>query len=457
MNKGSNVVVERMVGPDLDDTDVWFDRFQGAGGRGGTFENGRVKFERVYESGRGESGFVAWPLWGKVSGDTASLRAMMVVAAAFVFAMVLLFAGVAYYLVPSSSVVISPRVQNIPVDVGIRIDPDAGAVDVERGIVPALITEVVVGESLTKPTTGRRREPSSHAEGLVTIRNRTGQALELPMDSRVASSDGVVFLTKAPVLVPATLKVGGTSIPGEASVRVKAELPGLSGNAPQLSITEVSGPMGSKLEAFNPQPLRGGDEREVSLVTQRDLDELYGVLLERLQSAAIERLRRQRETHQDLVVWSPASGNPQVLKESFSALLDDRTGEVTLTMEIRAQATMFSVDDAKAVIRERITANPNYQYLAVDRIDIRDHKVLAENQGLMDVQFAALGQAFDEIDVARARDLITGQSLSEGMDDLRAMPGVRNVAVVHHPPETENFPRLGVRIDVTIKSDRSDH
>ena len=29
MNKGSNVVVERMVGPDLDDTDVWFDRFQG--------------------------------------------------------------------------------------------------------------------------------------------------------------------------------------------------------------------------------------------------------------------------------------------------------------------------------------------------------------------------------------------------------------------------------------------
>ncbi len=457
MNKGSNVVIERMAGSDLDDTAVRFDRIRGMGGRGGTFENGRVSFERMHGSDRSESAALAWPLWGKLSGDTASVRAMLVVAAAFAFAMVLLFASVAYYLVPSSSVVIYPRVQNIPIDVGIRIDPDAGAVDIERGIVPALITEVEVEESLRKPTTGRRREPGSHAEGLVTIRNRTHQALELPMDSRVASSDGVGFLTKAPVLVPATLKVGGTSIPGEASVRVKAELPGLSGNAPQFSITEVSGPMGSKLEAFNPQPLRGGDEREVSLVTQRDLDELSSVLLERLQSAAIERLRRQRETHQYLVVWSPAAGNPQVLKESFSAFLDDRTDEVTLTMAIRAQATMFSVADAKAVIRERITANPNYQYLDVDVIDIRQHKVLAETQGLMDVQFAVLGQAIDEIDVARARGLITGQRLSAGMGDLRAMPGVRNVSVVHHPPETENFPRLGFRIDVTIKSDRSDH
>tara|TARA_Y100000588_G_scaffold395083_1_gene519683 strand:- start:6139 stop:7512 length:1374 start_codon:yes stop_codon:yes gene_type:complete len=456
MNQGSNVVIERISRSDLDDATVRFDQNPGIGGRGGTFENGRVRFERMQGAHLGESAAVVWPLWGKLSGDLASVRAVAAFAAAFVLAMVLLFVGVFYYVVPSSSVVISPRVQNIPVDVGVRIDPDAGAVDIDRGIVPALITEVEVSESLTKPTTGRRREPSSHAEGLVTLRNRTDQALELPMGSRVTSVDGVVFLTKAPLLVPATLKVGATSIPGEASVVVRADLPGLSGNAPPLSITQVSGDLGAKLEVFNPQAFRGGDEREVFLVTQRDMDELSSVLLERLQSAAIERLRRQRETHQDLVVWSPAAGNPQILEESFSALIDDRTGELTLTMAIRAQATMFSVADAKAVIRDRIMSNPDHQYFDVDLVDIRGHKVLAENQGLMDVQFAAVGQVIDDIDTDRARALITGQRLGEGMEALRAMPGVRDVSVVHHPPETQNFPRLGFRVGVTIKSDRSD-
>jgi hypothetical protein len=450
VNKGPNVVIERITTSDLDDVSVRFDRLGDTGGRGGTFENGRVTFERVYGSASGEPGYVRSGLLDNL----VSTRTGVMVAAVVAVGLLLAFFGTIYYVLPSSSVLISPRVQGIPVDVEIRIDPDAGSVDLRQRIIPALVTEVVVEESLTKPTTGRRREPSSFAEGLVTIRNRTEKALDLPMGSRVTSSDGVGFLTKAPVLVPATLKVGGINIPGEAIVGVTAEFPGLSGNAPQLTITEVAGPMGSKLEAFNPQPLRGGSEREVSLVTQRDLDELSSILRERLQSAAIERLRRQRETDQALVVWSAAAGNPQVLKESFSASLDDRADKVTLTMAIRAQGTMFSVADAETVIQELIKSDPNHRGVDVDSIDIRSQKVSAENQGRMDLQFAAVGKVIDEIDVGQVRNLVSGHMLSEGMSALRALPGVKDVEVMHDPPGTENFPRLGFRIDVKIKADR---
>ena len=161
---------------------------------------------------------------------------------------------------------VAPQAKRLPFDATVRIDPDAGSLDLDRGIVPATVMEATVQDALTKPTTGRRREAQGVATGFVTIRNRTRQAVVLPVGTRVMSDDGTGFLTDAEFLVPPTLQVGGRDVPGEAIVAVTAESPGLAGNAPALAITTVDGPFGGALEAFNPQPLEGGSELEVALV-----------------------------------------------------------------------------------------------------------------------------------------------------------------------------------------------
>ena len=357
-----------------------------------------------------------------------------------------------YFVVPSSRIVVVPQAKRLPIDATVRIDPDAGALDVERGVVPATVMEATVLDSLTKPTTGRRREPQGVARGFVTVRNRTRQAVVLPAGTRVMTADGTGFLTDAEFLVPPTLQVGGRDVPGEAIVAVTAEASGLVGNAPALAITTVAGPFGGALEAFNPQPLEGGSEREVALVSQRDFTELDALLTERLQSAAIEHLRRDRPANQTLIVWSPASGNPQILRREFSARPDEHAAELSLSMEIRALGTVFATEHLEAVLRQRLQDALEGQAFAIDSVRVMDTEVLGERQGVLDLRVHAIAEAVDTIDHNQVRDTVSGRSLGEGLQALRALPGVDQATVTHDPSDTANFPRIGFRIEVQVEA-----
>lgn len=359
-----------------------------------------------------------------------------------------------YFVAPSSSIVVVPQAKRLPIDATVRIDPDAGSLDVERGIVPATVMDATVQDSLTKPTTGRRREAQGVSRGFVTIRNRTRQAVVLPVGTRVLTADGTGFLTDAEFLVPPTLQVGGRDVPGEAIVSVTAESPGLAGNAPALAITTVDGPFGGALEAFNPQPLEGGSEREVALVSQRDHTELESLLTERLQSAAIERLRRDRPSNQTLIVWSPASGNPQILRREFSDRPDEHAQELSLSMAIRTQGSAFATRDLETVLRRRLQDSLEGQAFEIDSVRIVDTEVLGERQGVLDLRVQAIAEAVDTIDHNAVRDTAAGRSLGEGLQALRALPGVDSVNVTHDPPDTANFPRIGFRINVQVEAPR---
>ena len=381
-----------------------------------------------------------------------SWRPAAAVAGALAVAALLLVVAFQYFVAPSSTIAVIPQAKRLPIEATIRIDPDAGALDLERGIVPAMVMDATVEDTLTKPTTGRRREAEGVARGFVTIRNRTRQAVVLPAGSRVMTEDGTGFLTDAEFLVPPTLQVGGRDVPGEAIVAATAEAPGLAGNAPALAITAVDGPFGGALEAFNPQPLQGGSEREVALVSERDLTDLDDVLTERLQSAAIEHLRRDRPANQTLIVWSPAAGNPQILKREFSARPDEHAADVSLSMEIRALGTAFSTEDLEAVLRQRLRDSLEGQTFEIDSVRVVNTEVLGERQGVMDLRVQAIAEAVDTIDHNTVRETVSGRSLGEGLQALRALPGVDRVTVTHDPADTSNFPRIGFRIDVKVEA-----
>lgn len=414
------------------------------------FENvGKAVLPQVQQTPRGD--------FSQVLSDTEMWRSISRVLAVLVL---LVLAGVLLFqflVMPSSTIRITPYAEYVPIDVTVRIDPDAGSIDLVRGIVPAKVMEASVGDVLTKPTTGRRREAETTATGFVTIRNRTRKILTLPIGSRVRSAGDVGFLTDAEILIPPTLQLGGRDVPGEAIVAVTAESPGLLGNAPALSISSVDGSLGSSLDAFNPQPLQGGSEREVALVTQRDLDELHGLLFERLQSAAIERLRRERLPNEMLVVWSPAAGNPQVLDRVFSASLDERASTVALNMDIRARGTAFSTSDLKAVLSHRLKDAPSGADIKLDDIRISNWEVLGESQGVLDLRVEAVGEAVDTIDHEQVRQSAVGRSLADGMRGLDGIPGADEVVVKHYPKDTGNFPRLGFRIDVKVTAPKPNH
>ena len=453
MTINREIVVERIIPTDDWSTykDSWrLDATNSSGSNPETTNRGRVIFENVGKS-------VLPPIqqaprggFPQVLSDMEmwrSISRVLVALALMVLGGLLLFQ---FFVMPSSTIHITPRAEYVPIDVTVRIDPDAGSIDLVRGIVPAKVMEAAVGDVLTKPTTGRRREAEATATGSVTVRNRTREILILPIGSRVRSTGGVGFLTDAEIMIPPTLQLGTRDVPGEAIVAVTAESPGILGNVSALSISSVDGSLGASLDAFNPQPLQGGSEREGALVTQRDLDELYGLLFERLQSAAIERLRRERSPNETLVVWSPAAGNPQVMERSYSASLDERASTVSLNLNIRARGTAFSTSDLKAILRHRLKDAPSGADIKLDDIRISNWEVLGESQGVLDLRVEAVGEAVDAIDHERVRKSTLGRSLADGMHGLDGISGVDEAVVKHYPEDTGNFPRLGFRIDVKV-------
>ena len=354
----------------------------------------------------------------------------------------------AFWIWPSSTVQVSPLATHVPITVDVRIDPQLSEVDVEARAIPGSIVSAVSDGSMSMPTTGRRREPVEFARGRITLRNRTREAVVAPRNTRVRTQQGTSFLTDAEVLVPPTVEIVGQTVPGEATVSVTAEHPGTTGNVRALAIVAVDGPEAETLDVFNSQPITGAAEREIALVSQRDIDELDRVLLERLQSAAVEELRRDRPEQHTLVVWSPEAGNPEVVRKDFSADVDQLAAVLQLDLEVRASGTLFANDDLERIVGDGLASGG--ADVEFDEIHVLRTEILDESFGRLHMRIEAVGESVAKLDTDAIRGMLAGASLDDGAAALNRLSQVAAWRMSHDPPDTENFPRWGWRIDVQV-------
>ena len=369
-------------------------------------------------------------------------------AAAAVLVVAAVWIVMAFWIWPSSTVQVSPLATHVPITLDVRIDPELSEVDVDARAIPGAIVSAVSDGSMSMPTTGRRREPVEFARGRITLRNRTREAVVAPRNTRVRTQQGTSFLTDAEVLVPPTVEIVGQSVPGEATVSVTAENPGTTGNVRALAIVAVDGPAAETLEVFNSQPITGAAEREIALVSQRDIDELDRVLLERLQSAAVEELRRDRPEQHTLVVWSPEAGNPEVVRQDFSADVDQLAAVLQLDLEVRASGTLFANDDLERIIVAGLAGGG--ADVEFDEIHVLRTEILDESFGRLHMRIEAVGESVAKLDTGAIGGVLAGASLDDGAVALNRLSQVAAWRMSHDPPDTENFPRWGWRIDVQV-------
>ena len=353
---------------------------------------------------------------------------------------------IAFWAWPSSIVRVAPLASQVPITVGVLVEPDLRSVDVSARAIPGIVVEAVTSDTISMPTTGRRREPEGFAIGRVTLRNRTGEVLIVPRNTRVTTQQGTVFLTDVEVLVPPTVQIADRMVPGEATVGIAAERPGVNGNVPAFAIGVVGGPQSAMVEVFNSHPVSGAAEREVALVSQRDVDELARILMERLQSAAVEQLKRDRPEQHSLVVWSSEAGNPEVVHQEFSADVDQLAAVLRLDMAVRARGTMYANEDLERIIRnELMTTGSSAPF---DDVRLLNTEVLKDSFGRLELGIDAVGESVEELDTGALRTALAGADLDTAVSVLNSLTQVVKWRVVHDPPDTANFPRWAWRINV---------
>jgi hypothetical protein len=385
-------------------------------------------------------------------GRRGGMRLPLVVALA-VLGLVVLVGGVgAYVLLPSATIVVTPRPEPIqPLTLTIMADPSATEPDPSALVIPAIRVPVDVTVTDTFQATGKRVE-ETRATGQVRFSNldflRTNT---VPGGSVVSTNAGVRFRTNSTITVPKADLVGLTVFPGRATVGVTAVEPGVAGNVePNTIVIVPRGEDPQALKVVNPDATSGGTHDEFPKVAQADVDAALKQLTTALDAAFADRL-------DDPTIAAPGATvfrETAVLGEATPSV-DPKTlvdQEITaFQLELSATGTVITVDPTPiasiAEQRFRSTVPAGHQLVA-NSIKVEVGAATVDGQ-VVSFPATATGQQVASLDPAALKRLVMGRTLADARSALAAYG---DATVTAWPDWVGTVPTIDSRVSVAIQA-----
>ncbi len=346
---------------------------------------------------------------------TPTQRRVQLLTRVFIAGVALAVLGVASYtLLPSAEVTLVPAQQVIEVNADVRALPNSDLVriDVETGVIPALVVRAQIEERASIATTGIRELGSSRATGAVVFINKTDNAVVIPADSFVSTSAGtpILFRTMIDAVVPA-----GRGLQIEAPIEAVAEAAGGIGNVETGLINTVIGPLAETIEVRNVSPTFGGERRESGAVSESDRARLLSILRQQLQTRALDEMEPRLEENQFII-----SETIRIVEERedwmiFSQPVGASADELSLTMRAVVQATAVDEDLARQVAFARLGGQiPRTFELRPDSVIYERGTVTTiDPDGAVTFTMVAGGIVNPQINLDTLQQNIAGRSLDE--------------------------------------------
>ena len=366
-------------------------------------------------------------------------------------ALALLVGGVgAYVLLPSATVVVTPRADRVgPNQLTIIADTTASQPDPVAGVVPATEITIPVEASDSFSATGTRVELSK-ATGTVRFQNLDPtSANRIAAGSIVRTQSGVRFRTDATITVPQADLVGFTIFPSRASVKVTAVDGGPDGNVDAGTIVEVpNGKSSIFLKVANPAKTDGGVREEFSRVTQEDIDGALAALNLKIQQAFREAMDDPGLDTGGATVF-PSSGRlgPTSTDIEPATLLGQEVA--TFAVAMSATGTVVAVDPtpvgeiAETQLRAAVEAG---KHLVADSVDIVIGEAIVVGQSIR-FPVTATAEQITILDADELKAQILGRSVTDARSILEAY-GQVDLSV--SPDWTGLVPGFESRVTVTI-------
>ena len=385
------------------------------------------------------------------SSGRGGLRLPLVIALA-VIGLVVLVGGVgAYVLLPSATIVVTPRPEALqPLTFTIKADPAATQPDAAALVVPAVTVPIDVSVTDTFPATGKRVEETK-ATGQVRFSNldflRTNT---VPGGSIVSTGAGVKFRTNSTITVPKADLVGLTVFPGRATVGVTAVEPGLAGNVePNTIVIVPKGEDPQALKVVNPDATGGGKHDEFPKVAQADVDAALKQLGTALDAAFKDRLTDPSIASAGATVFRETAVLGKATPDVDPATLVDK--EITaFQLGLSATGTVVTVDESPiaslAEQRFRSSVTSGHQLVAGSiKVDVGAATITGQ---VVSFPATATGQQVAMLDPAELRRLAMGKSLA---DARAALAAYGDVTVTAWPDWVGTVPTIDSRVSVSIQ------
>lgn len=385
-----------------------------------------------------------------VGGRERGARRWPVGGIAAIVALVVLAAIVGSFVLPSASIVVTPRVEPIgPLQVTVRADPAASSVDVGAGVIPAQKLSFDLAATDTFQATGKRVVDSA-ATGSVTFDSiNTVGPVPVPKGTHLSTLNGVVFATTAYTVVPAAAVAGNTIRHGFATVGVQAAKPGPDGNVDSGAITQVPDFLRvQQVSASNGAATTGGDHQEFPRIARKDVDGAIASLTTKLNDELKANLADSAKVPAGLTAFPGTAvlGTPTPSVDPATLVAQE---VASFQLGLTATATVTAVDQgplrqvAEAHLRSAVAADHD---LVAGSISVTVGTPTVSGEAVT-FPVTASGRQVARIDAAALRRRVAGTSIAEARNLLSTYG---DVTIDVWPAFVGSIPTLDFRLDLRV-------
>ena len=298
--------------------------------------------------------------------------------------------------------------------------------DFDANIIAGQFAEAQVSGSTSKSATGKK-ETGDKAKGTVTVYNNSQNLITLPVRTRLTRND-LSFFTLTEIQIAS--RSGVPSTPGSKNVEVEAENFGTEYNLPS-GITFLSVANNPDLDAINSNAFSGGTKKEITVVSQKDLDALEDDLIKKLSDEAKTQVLNKVEAGKQIL---PEFASTTVKNPSFDKKLGDEASSITLKGSVSYRALVFNRNDLLDY-SEKLAPDSS---ISRDNIKIDFKNIEAINANEIEADLAVEARILPKFDENDIKNKISRKSFNEAENILLSLSDVVRVSIGFSP----NIPLL---------------
>lgn len=360
-------------------------------------------------------------------------------------------------VVPRSTLGITLATEVFEQAVTVTAQTERTAMDAANAIIPGTLLTASVQTKEEAPATGTK-QIGEKATATVTLANYwDANPQAFPVGTVLLTSDSTRFVTNLAATIPGastTLREGKVvTTPGTVNVTISAETAGTAANAKTGRLTIPSLPTVRQDRIYGEfvNPSAGGTSKEVTVVTQADLDTLTKSGQAALVEAAKAEITNQATPHHLRVLDGAVSLADT--KETLSAAVGDEAETINFSTTATASAIAFTDGDLKAAavaILEQVT--PSGKKLIITDSDqlVASTKSVDSAAGTVAIEALIKTRVALDIDPESLADTAAGLTPEAADAALHEIAGVQSVTIELRPRWIKQLPRRSSQLSVSL-------
>ena len=369
---------------------------------------------------------------------------------------VALSAGASIFILSKAELHIFRKLELIPFNVNITVDPLIGVVDFVNNKIPGQILTIKKNEEKSFLSSGEK-EVEEKARVLVTVYNELDSTSQPMIPSRFKEEkSGKIFWSVKSIIVPGASIKDGKILSGTVEVEIVASEAGNSFNIDcsafspcRFTIPAWQGTVKyDKLYAVTNTPIKGGSTGRVKIATAEDIIKAREAIVSDLKSALANELKEKVPSNLQLLRESLTE---KIIKESAGIKAGDIANDFSLSMDMELSGVAFNGDDLnqlldsiiKGIISEDVDALLDKREVAFAVSYGTDKKVLIKVNGEESVAW--------KIDESSIKRDILGKNENDLRQYFNSIKGVESVKVDFWPFWVNKVPNKEGKIEIIIE------